>query len=128
MRCDESDGSQLEQRAARRRATVALHRAARTHTPRNTATQTQTIGNDKQRELEDLKNEIKKKNQQLGRILMYILLFTMTRKAKAGGGGVHADVGLQWREMSRQQSRRSSMCWKYFFFFFCCHPSRIQDP
>lgn len=67
MRCDESDGSQLEQRAARRRATVALHCAARTRTPRNTATQTQTIGNDKQRELEDFKNEIKKKKNPAAR-------------------------------------------------------------
>lgn len=81
------------------------------------ATQTQTIGNGKQRELEDLKNEKKnKKNLQLGRILMYILLFTLTRKAKAGGGSVHTDVGLQWREMSRQQRRRSSSVGNIFFF------------
>lgn len=83
------------------------------------ATQTQTIGNDKQRELEDLKNE-KKNNLQLGRILMYILLFTMTRKAKAGGGGggVHTDVGLQWREMSRQQRRHSSSVGNIYIFFW----------
>lgn len=80
------------------------------------ATQTQTIGNDKQRELEDLKNEIKKKTLQIGRILMYILLFTMTRKAKAGGG-VHTDVGLQWREMTRQQRRRSSSVGNIYIHF-----------
>lgn len=111
MRCDESDGSQLEQRAARRRATVALHRTARTrthlaHGNANTNNwERQTAG---------------AKNLQLGRILMYILLFTMTRRAKAGGGGgaVHTDVGLQWREMCRQQRRRSSSVGNIYIYFF----------
>lgn len=116
MRCDESDGSQLEQQDAAPRWRCTTPHCTHSHTA-HMATQTQTIGNDKQRELEDLKNEIKKKNLQLGRILMYILLFTITRKAKAGGGGIHTDVGLQWREMSRQQRRCSSSVGNIYIFF-----------
>lgn len=60
MRCDESDGSQLEQQDAAPRWRCTAPHCTHSHTA-HMATQTQTIGNDKQRELEDLKNEIKKK-------------------------------------------------------------------